>query len=304
VEDDMPRKEPFLEAVLEAPDDDTPRLIYADWLEERGDPRGEFIRLQCALARMPRDDPHFVEGHRRARLLGLEHGKAWAEPLKGLINGWRFHRGFIEEVTLAAETFVKRGGDLFALAPVRYVRLTSSGKIVRKVAGSPHLARLTALDLINNRIGDNGVKTLLGSPHLGALKLLHVGFNSLTDFGARTLALQPRLPQLVTLNLYGNEIGPRGTGALATSLRWPALTTLVLGSNQVGDEGAEHLAAVARARLRTLVLSFNGITDAGARRLLSSPHLAGLETLHLYGNPLGPKVSRALRARFGEHAAG
>jgi uncharacterized protein (TIGR02996 family) len=40
----------FLRAVCEHPDDDRPRLIFADWLDEHGDPRGEFIRLQCALA--------------------------------------------------------------------------------------------------------------------------------------------------------------------------------------------------------------------------------------------------------------
>src|SRR5262249_36968134 len=34
----------FLDAILEAPEDDAVRLIYADWLEEQGDPRGEFIR--------------------------------------------------------------------------------------------------------------------------------------------------------------------------------------------------------------------------------------------------------------------
>jgi hypothetical protein len=27
-----------------------PRLILADWLEERGDPRADFIRVQCELA--------------------------------------------------------------------------------------------------------------------------------------------------------------------------------------------------------------------------------------------------------------
>lgn len=30
----------FLRAIIDDPDDDGPRLIYADWLEERGDPRG------------------------------------------------------------------------------------------------------------------------------------------------------------------------------------------------------------------------------------------------------------------------
>jgi len=36
----------LLHAVCLHPEDDTPRLIYADWLEERGDPRSEFIRVQ------------------------------------------------------------------------------------------------------------------------------------------------------------------------------------------------------------------------------------------------------------------
>src|SRR5262249_20747125 len=36
----------LLAAVYAAPADDAPRAIYADWLQERGDPRGELIALQ------------------------------------------------------------------------------------------------------------------------------------------------------------------------------------------------------------------------------------------------------------------
>jgi uncharacterized protein (TIGR02996 family) len=55
----------FLKAILADTDgDDGPRLVYADWLDEHGDPRGEFIRVQCELARLgppsvpaPSDEP-------------------------------------------------------------------------------------------------------------------------------------------------------------------------------------------------------------------------------------------------------
>ena len=41
-------------AVLDSPEDDAPRLIYADWLDEHGRPdRAEFIRVQCAMDRIP-----------------------------------------------------------------------------------------------------------------------------------------------------------------------------------------------------------------------------------------------------------
>jgi uncharacterized protein (TIGR02996 family) len=39
----------FLAAIIENPDDDGLRLVFADYLEERGDPRGEFLRIECSL---------------------------------------------------------------------------------------------------------------------------------------------------------------------------------------------------------------------------------------------------------------
>jgi uncharacterized protein (TIGR02996 family) len=49
----------FLRAILESPEDDAPRLVFADALEEEGDPRGEFIRVQCELADVVRTCPCF-----------------------------------------------------------------------------------------------------------------------------------------------------------------------------------------------------------------------------------------------------
>jgi uncharacterized protein (TIGR02996 family) len=45
----------LLRCVIEAPDDDTPRLIFADWLEEHGEgARAEFVRVQCRIAEIQR----------------------------------------------------------------------------------------------------------------------------------------------------------------------------------------------------------------------------------------------------------
>jgi uncharacterized protein (TIGR02996 family) len=44
--------EAFLRAIRENPDDAAPRLIYADWLEEQGDPKGEYLRLKCRLSEL------------------------------------------------------------------------------------------------------------------------------------------------------------------------------------------------------------------------------------------------------------
>src|SRR5262249_26498683 len=53
-----PMEEAFLAAIAAAPDDDTPRLVFADWVDDNSQPEwAEFIRLQCRLAALPTDDP-------------------------------------------------------------------------------------------------------------------------------------------------------------------------------------------------------------------------------------------------------
>jgi uncharacterized protein (TIGR02996 family) len=43
----------FLREIRDRPNDPTPRLVYADWLEERGDPRAEYLRLEHQLTQIP-----------------------------------------------------------------------------------------------------------------------------------------------------------------------------------------------------------------------------------------------------------
>ena len=41
---------PFYDQIIEDPESDEARLIFADWLEEQGDfNRAEFIRVQCSV---------------------------------------------------------------------------------------------------------------------------------------------------------------------------------------------------------------------------------------------------------------
>jgi uncharacterized protein (TIGR02996 family) len=49
----MSEEDGFLRAILASPEDTFVRLVYADWLEDRDDPRGEYLRLEASLAAMP-----------------------------------------------------------------------------------------------------------------------------------------------------------------------------------------------------------------------------------------------------------
>jgi eukaryotic-like serine/threonine-protein kinase len=53
--DTVSDEEAFLRAIHEAPEDPAPRLVYADWLDERGDPRAEYLRLVSNNAASPEE---------------------------------------------------------------------------------------------------------------------------------------------------------------------------------------------------------------------------------------------------------
>ena len=104
----MTHNDAFLQDILANPEDDTPRLIYADWLEERGDPRGEFIRVQCRLARMPADDRRWPLLEQLERELLERHQDKWLGSLRPSLARWSFRRGFLDMIAVPASLYLQR----------------------------------------------------------------------------------------------------------------------------------------------------------------------------------------------------
>src|SRR5947209_685613 len=150
----MRHEKAFLGDIAQHPEDDAPRLVFADWLEEHGrEARAEFIRAQCALARMDDGDERRPDLEARQAQLLPAHRKGWAGPLRHWARRWEFRRGFVEGVTLPAEVFLLHAQELFRLAPVRAVHLVDVVGHEGELASCPHLARLTGLALTDPRFG-------------------------------------------------------------------------------------------------------------------------------------------------------
>lgn len=283
--------EGFLTRIREVLDDDGPRLIYADWLDEQGDPLGDFIRVQVALARMP------VADRRRPGLQRVEsdlldrYGEWWAAPFDGLATGPVFRRGFVDEVKVTARQFLARAEDLFAVWPIRRLHLLDLGGRLDSALAVPLLARLVGLTIFAQHLGEPLARALAASSHLAGLTELRLGRNRIGDAGAERMAGSPHLARLEVLDLSENELGVAAVGLLTTR----GVRDLDLGGNELGDAGAGRLADhTAAAGLRTLRLDANGITDAGLATLARSPHLAQLAALDLSNNPIGDAGFRAL----------
>lgn len=83
----------FLKAIVEAPDDDAPRLVYADWLVEQERVEGEFINLQIQRARGKTTK---AAKEREAELLATERTTLLGPFVNCMAkSGLRFHRGFL-----------------------------------------------------------------------------------------------------------------------------------------------------------------------------------------------------------------
>lgn len=67
----------LLAAQAEPEDNDTSRLVLADYLDERDDPRGEMVRLSTALAHYRPGDPEWHDLQPRLEKWQEEHLAAW-----------------------------------------------------------------------------------------------------------------------------------------------------------------------------------------------------------------------------------
>jgi len=292
---DRPQVLAFLRAIKETPEDDTPRLILADWLDENGDPdRAEFIRVQCRLARLAEDAAEREPLEQRERALLEQHAAAWSELFTGPGVEATFERGLLA-VTRQPERFLTRrrqqqaGSEAWAWVSSLDVRSWFSPEQATAFAASPALAHLTGLRLpLRYDSGAEHLRILGTSPHLSGLTALKLVSNNITPKGGVALAESFRLPRLTTLDLKECKIGDEGLEALAESPLLDNVATLNLWYSNIGERGACALAASTHVQhLRTLDISINDIGDRGAAALFRSPRLAALTELDLEHNGFG-----------------
>jgi uncharacterized protein (TIGR02996 family) len=130
-------EEELLAAIYAQPDADAPRAVYADFLAERGDPRGEFIALQ-------------LDGKNAQRLLD-NHIHKWLGPFADVTihKLVEFERGFPATITLRADVSRRAASAVIGLpgwATVHTVRLSSRTDVPVTLLAHPSMARLRAVE--------------------------------------------------------------------------------------------------------------------------------------------------------------
>jgi uncharacterized protein (TIGR02996 family) len=255
----------FFHALQQDPDDDALRLVYADFLEERGDAeagaRAELIRVQIELATLPPFSRRAAELTIRHQELLTRWERVWLGDWADVLDGWAFRRGFVEAVRADASVFLDNAADWFAEWPTLMVaKLTRLGDQLPELAASLWLAHLRGLDLSDNDI------------EAGALAYLTA---------SRFVCL------LQALDLSGNPIGPQGAGLIATAHSADELSELHLASCGLHIKGLTELLGGHSRRWRRLDLSGNWLDRRDLVELTNSSLMRNLVALDLASNPLG-----------------
>jgi uncharacterized protein (TIGR02996 family) len=237
----------LLADIVANPDDDVPRLIYADWLDDMGGPveraRAEHIRLQVMLARMSEDDENRPEREAQERRLRKRYERHWLGSLREHVHGWAFSRGFLTHLSLDAAKLLRLADSLFARHPLTSLRLTAARDrmVLQRLAQLPQLQRLTSLDLSNNYLDRGDVEPLLLSPYLGGLQQLRFNDNPYGYDAVTAVAEAPELAGLTSLEMRRNNLTEATAVQLGDSPYLVRLTLLDLRGNTISEAGREQL---------------------------------------------------------------
>jgi uncharacterized protein (TIGR02996 family) len=277
----LPRPElvALLDAVKDNPDDDAPRLVLADWLDEQDTPldaeRAAFIREQVAAARI--GPPKYVLSTEE-RAERDAWAKRWLGPVAEL-GTIGFDRG-LPDLYADGPRLLRRGAAAVltteAFAFVQCLHLDQAGgPRTEAIVALPEFRFVAGLSVSPfTALGSTSAARVLGSPTLSGLRQIDFYRVNPGVYGAQVLASNSALARLRKLRLRHNKLVDKAIAALAASPHLAGLQVLDLEDNNIGDAGAEALAA--------------------------SPHLANLHDLDLRTNPrLTDTGKERLRARFG-----
>ncbi|MFO0823796.1 MAG: TIGR02996 domain-containing protein [Gemmataceae bacterium] len=280
-------RDAMLAAIRAEPDEDTPRLALADWLDEHGDPgRAAFIRLQIEVMRAELFSLPARAAAKGAEELLKKHRAEWQRPLREAIQKQypshvavqvnqkaanplpdvvqvqvRFERGFVSHIECQPDDIARTAEAMFAVEPIQ------SLKLYRFTGEEP----LTPLEVA------------FAVPQLQKLRRLEFApLQATREQEYAELLACPHLSGLRDLSLRENPVPPPWVGELLASDKFPELHGLDFSEiPNLGPTLASTLSRANHRDIRRLNVSSVVFTSDHLRQVLTSRCLRKVEELRL-----------------------
>jgi len=282
----------LLKAIADSPDEDTPRLVYADWLDENGQPdRAEFIRVQCQFAQLTKGDPYRSELHERQSQLLAIHRRDW------LPEHWSFApyppekwlRGFVSGVEKQGGHVTREdGASLAAIPTIESLAFSATGLGDEEFRYLPVLPNLTEFALWGSEELTSVSFSLMSRwQTLRDLQLLSSGLDD--DCLEHLAALQG----LVSLDVFdGAQAEVLSDAGLSYIKGLTNLQAFSLHAPRVTGLGLEVLSGL--PLLRKLSIGGCRLTEDAIAPLVGCSHLEELDLNHYENGGIGDQLLAAL----------
>jgi uncharacterized protein (TIGR02996 family) len=236
----------LIRSIVANPDDDAPRLVYADWLDEHEQAdRAQFIRLQCQIETLRVEEQSLLDRHHRE----------WGQELSDNgANHWVFHRGFPEEISITLRDFLETHADLNAITPLRHLQFTGANDDeLATLATLPVMSQVRVLelgrpaahaDMAAAAYGPDGIRALSESNYLSGLRKFSLHSHQVGMEGAQLIAAAPTFSNLTHLALTDPHLFECATDVLLRLIASPILKNLV--ELRWGRDEISHALAVSR----------------------------------------------------------
>jgi uncharacterized protein (TIGR02996 family) len=320
----------LLAAIRENPDEDTPRLMYADWLDEHGrGKRAAFIRndverYRCEHADTPAAalgaflesvgsfgaawldwsarDPELNRFNKLAARPGPVAGRPTPKsehlPKTRSVKFEKIERGFHSSVNVSnPDEFFKNADTIFRAAPVTGIQFQRlDAEQARSFVAGGHLARVRHLGLMGG-VEPEAVRVFGDHPDAAGVRSLLVELYDGALGRLNAVAACANWTGVAHLEFEGCDFGdgpPQPAAALIRRPQFRRLRSIRASGAYLGDPFCRAVATAGLTELRHLKLSGNMIEEPGAGALASSKSLPNLRYLDLDNNTPGPEAASAL----------
>lgn len=232
----------LFDAILAAPDDDAPRSKLAQYLIERGDRRGEHVRLSCELEQLEPDDP--ARAALVERCAKLPSFAFFTNTQRNFPYSFVKRRGFVEEFECGVRHFVAHADELMRDAPIRVYDPNPVHGQGAALANCPALAKLRCLKLGHVTAVDDRA-AILASPYLVGLRELELTPWLLDASSVAKLGWQlRRLRGLRVLTMHYGTIEGSACMALGLLAKVLRLELLHIAGTRMPDSGLVKLRSI------------------------------------------------------------
>ena len=313
----MSERDALRAAIVATPDEDMPRLVFADWLQEHGEEKlAAYIRSRVDLFRRENADSDAVAvrqffadvgftdlGNIDWSLVSAELGelygavkiaeKSKSPPTKAAlprIKGVMFteiERGFCASIRVnEPAAFLKNAEAIFRAAPITRIQFGElSVEHAREFIVRGYLARMRGLAFMEETEPE-AIRIIGEHPDAAGIDSLELAGDD--EAGEQVAALAAGkhwtgVTRLEVLDLdVGDDLDPdRSMAELLRRPQFRGLRHLVAFGNELGDATCRVIATAGLTELRYIDLSTNSINDAGAKAIAAAKSLPKLRYLDL-----------------------